>query len=517
MSETSGFFNAELVNNEPDRSYEATDFANYYANLIGNGVFANPTNQLQVYADTEDTNSVKVSPGNAYINGYWYKLSEEMTIKFDSNSSTTPMWYSLNLQLNLTTREISIIVVSYPKSNTKPEPAVSRTDKIYELCLSQIKVKPGDVYIQNSDIYDLRFNENYCGIVAGLVKQISTRDLFSQYNSIFNTWLEEQRFMLERTPAGKLQSQILNLAESHGILDCKFDQISGSLIPDESEFLCSKEYLELPTSIPYNEQENYNYMVYYTSEYAKDYNESDFPYTNKGVNGYDGWGNFFKFFDDKNSFEDDCISIEIPGRYKMSVTINGSFEILLNEGNSNSSVPVAITPGIFLKTHVRDDNRVFPVSRKKLNLIPKTKTRVELNVSRNFVFEVSEEDISMPVFDLSQVGLFSGYFINSYGLNEDIIFTKLPSFDITIEPIKLNVGIPQDLIGFVNVSKEEYDTLVSEGKATQDTLYFVQNKNKIEMYLGEIKLSGGGSAPVNISAYAGKTLAGKVTTITQEE
>ena len=51
----------------------------------------------------------------------------------------------------------------------------------------------------------------------------------------------------------------------------------------------------------------------------------------------------------------------------------------------------------------------------------------------------------------------------------------------------------------------------------ENTLYLVKNGSEADVYLGDIKLSGGGSAPVSISAYAGKTLAGKVTTITQEE
>ena len=516
MAETSGFFNAELVNNEPDRSYEATDFANYYANLIGNGVFANPTNQLQVYADTENTNSVKVKSGNAYINGYWYKLSEDMTIKFEVNSSSTPMWYGLNLQLNLTTREISIIVVSYPKSNTKPEPVVSRTDKIYELCLAQIKVKQGERYIQNSDIYDLRFNENYCGIVAGLIKQISTENLFSQYGSIFSNWLEEQRFMLEKTPAGKLQAQILNLSESQGILDCKFDQMSGSIIPNKSTFLAQRT-LNLPDSvIDSDDGENYDEMVYYTyySAHLYEYQgKSDFPYLHKNNEGYNGWGNFFRFYNEEAISENakNGVSIQNSGRYKITISINGDLELMV----SDSDTLITLTPGAFLSTYVRNDNMVMPVGRKEISLTSGVKKTISLNLSRNFVFEVSEEDISL-IDNKSKTFLRFGYFINTHGDNGDIKFFKLPTFDVTIEPIKLNVGIPQDLIGFVNVTKEEYDTLVSEGKATQDTLYFVQNNNKIEMYLGEIKLSGGGNIPVSTSVYT-QSLTGYVSAVTKEE
>ena len=67
---------------------------------------------------------------------------------------------------------------------------------------------------------------------------------------------------------------------------------------------------------------------------------------------------------------------------------------------------------------------------------------------------------------------------------------------------------------FAFISKSDYDALTEKGTKT---LYFVENNGKIEMYLGEIKLSGSGNVPVNTSVYVGKTLVGTVSTITTEE
>ena len=48
--ERSSFFNAELKGEEYDRVYLAEDYARYFASFIGNGVFADPSNNLQVQA-----------------------------------------------------------------------------------------------------------------------------------------------------------------------------------------------------------------------------------------------------------------------------------------------------------------------------------------------------------------------------------------------------------------------------------------------------------------------------------
>ncbi len=42
--ERSSFFNAELVDEKYDRTYNAEDFARYFASFIGSGIFPNPTN-----------------------------------------------------------------------------------------------------------------------------------------------------------------------------------------------------------------------------------------------------------------------------------------------------------------------------------------------------------------------------------------------------------------------------------------------------------------------------------------
>ena len=52
MAVNSYFFNAVLNDGVYDRIYNAEDVTSYLANIVGNGVFPNPSTQLQVRAGT---------------------------------------------------------------------------------------------------------------------------------------------------------------------------------------------------------------------------------------------------------------------------------------------------------------------------------------------------------------------------------------------------------------------------------------------------------------------------------
>ena len=212
MPETSGFFNAQLVEGEPDRAYEATDFANYYANLIGNGVFANPSNQLKAVSNEFDGLSIRLTAGNAYINGYWYNLSEDIILDFESNNSAVTRWDNIIISLDLNLRQISAKVVKGTSGAYRPTPVLIRDEFEYQLCIAQVSILKGMTKITDSQIYDLRGDTRVCGWVTGLVNQIDTTDLFSQYDSEFSDWFNTIQNKLSDNTAGKLQAQIDELS-----------------------------------------------------------------------------------------------------------------------------------------------------------------------------------------------------------------------------------------------------------------------------------------------------------------
>lgn len=206
MAETSGFFEARLneETEEYDRLYYAEQFANYFKLFIGNGVFIQDSNQLQV--ESVAGMNIKVNPGWGFINGYWYNNSEELNITIPVNTFTVDRYDLVVLRKDLALREISIV---YLENETN----IRRDGNYYDLALAKIRIPVGSASISNSNITDKRPDEEVCGFVKGLVDIITTDALFNQFTAQFNEWFTDIKEKLEEDPAGNLQAQIGNLGE----------------------------------------------------------------------------------------------------------------------------------------------------------------------------------------------------------------------------------------------------------------------------------------------------------------
>lgn len=207
MAENSGFFNASKTGESYDKSYDASDFARYFAKLIGNGVFVDPADQLRVSAKNGLT--VTVNAGSAFIDGYWYELDEDKEFTFAPNATSYPITSLIVCGLNKSERKISTYVRD-AVSSIDPK----RDSNITELVLCSAVIDVGSSTITDANITDQRPFDQYCGFVAGAVEQIKTGELFSQFTDAFNTWFDSIKGKLGDDPATALQEQIDELAGS---------------------------------------------------------------------------------------------------------------------------------------------------------------------------------------------------------------------------------------------------------------------------------------------------------------
>lgn len=206
MAEKSGFFNArEAEDGTYDREYDGEQFAEYFANFISNGVYANPANQLKVVFDDSPSKPfvVVVRRGKAYIDGYWYELTEDMEITIPVNTKAYIVKDVIRCILDKAERKISIVleedvISDYPVNNKTR----------HDLVLSTIVVQPNASKLNVKDIADKRPDKTYCGFVTGVIDQIDTAELFQQYDDAFQEWFNEMKNQLSTDAAGNLQTQI---------------------------------------------------------------------------------------------------------------------------------------------------------------------------------------------------------------------------------------------------------------------------------------------------------------------
>ena len=258
--ENSSFFNAIIQNGVPDRLYKADMFASYFSSFIGNGVFPNPSTNLQVVA-TDNNMTVRVKAGKAFINGYYYNNDDDLILTIDNADGILHRIDSIVIRLDFINREIKAYVKKGTFSNSPNKPELQRDDDRYELCLADIKINAGAIKITQSNINDNRLNSELCGLVTGTVDQVDTTTLYNQlqahieeksidmknwieeakeyfsnwlsttqteYNDNFNSWFDEIKGTLEGDVAGNLLVKINELEEVVNNLDLVASKVTMS-------------------------------------------------------------------------------------------------------------------------------------------------------------------------------------------------------------------------------------------------------------------------------------------------
>lgn len=188
MAISYGFFNS--VNG--DRLYNADDISNYFLKLISNGVFATPSNAMQVQAVSGM--SVNVSAGWGFINCKWLNNDAPYTLTLDAADIVLNRIDRIVMRLNADSshRNMELAIIKGTPDATPTAPALTRvTGGVWELSLAQIYVGANVTEITQANITDERPDTSVCGYVTGLIDQIDTANLFAQYNAAFNEWFND--------------------------------------------------------------------------------------------------------------------------------------------------------------------------------------------------------------------------------------------------------------------------------------------------------------------------------------
>lgn len=194
--ERCGFFDANLTGEEYDRVYLASQFAAYFASFIGNGVYADKSNKLQVVERDTQGMAVDVLAGQGWINGYWYENTDVMSLPIDIADGVLNRIDSVVLRLGFSERNMWLAIKKGAPAITPSVPELLRNADYYELQLATISIPASSIKITQSQITDTRLNKEVCGWVTGVVDQIDTTTLFDQFNTYYNEFkaIHEQSY-----------------------------------------------------------------------------------------------------------------------------------------------------------------------------------------------------------------------------------------------------------------------------------------------------------------------------------
>lgn len=186
MAERSGFFNALRVNGEYDRKYNANDYSDNLAVIIGNGVLRSENDDLRV---TASGMVVTVAAGRAWIEGHFYRNDAPLSFTAVTAPAGGSRWDRIMLRLDNSVAERNIalryVQGTAADSPTKPEPV--RSGSIFELVLADIFVGTNATSVTATDT---RSDATLCGWVYSVAGDNS---FFTSLDNAFTTWFAQTK------------------------------------------------------------------------------------------------------------------------------------------------------------------------------------------------------------------------------------------------------------------------------------------------------------------------------------
>ena len=200
MTISSYFFNALKVNDTYDRVYNAEDVTSYLDKIVGDGVFPNPSNQLQVTA--RGGMSVAVNAGQGWIDGHKMINSAALPLTLAASDVLLNRVDRVIFYVDHTAREMGIEVKQGTPATNAVAPALVRNSTRYEMGLATVAVGKGVSSITQANITDTRGDSAVCGFVQGLIQQADTSTLFNQWDAagqqMVDQWDAAGAQMIER-------------------------------------------------------------------------------------------------------------------------------------------------------------------------------------------------------------------------------------------------------------------------------------------------------------------------------
>ena len=220
--EKSGFFDAKLVGDAYDRVYNASSFANYFSSFIGNGVFAGKYNDLAVLPANTPDMTVRVLPGQAWINGYWYENANDgdkvFTVK-PAAGQYKNRYDAVVVRLDLNERKVSLELKQGAPGKTPHEPTATRSGGVWELVLAYILVNYGTSSITSDLVTDTRSNNVLCGYAHGVIDQVDTTTIFNQLQAQTSKAVSDSQAAVDKAISSLQSAQASAVSAMNSALD----------------------------------------------------------------------------------------------------------------------------------------------------------------------------------------------------------------------------------------------------------------------------------------------------------
>lgn len=182
----SGFFNS--ING--DRLYDADQMSRIFEGLITDGVYESVGDKLAVQPSSGMT--IQIATGRGWFNKRWVENSTPYTITLEASDVVLSRYAAICVRVDTSeSGRTAQPYVKYSEYGSAPnKPVMTRSETVNEYCLAYVHIGAGVSEITAVDIEDTRGNNDLCGWVTGLIEQLSTTTLFTQWQAAFASWFD---------------------------------------------------------------------------------------------------------------------------------------------------------------------------------------------------------------------------------------------------------------------------------------------------------------------------------------
>lgn len=227
MAEKYLFFDsADPVN--PDRTYNAEEFTDYFSAIITTGVMQGEAEELKVSASGNNMVST-VGTGIAFINGKYYQNDSPLGLTHDTESIGVNRIDRVVIRLDLNTENRYVrafVKKGQPSTNPSP-PSLQRDNIIYEISLARVFITGGQTYIEQNDIIDERGVPEVCPWATSKIIPDTTDALITheENNIVHNVDSDD----MDMTYTEGLLTQIREYKDSDLVKQTNFTYVNGDL------------------------------------------------------------------------------------------------------------------------------------------------------------------------------------------------------------------------------------------------------------------------------------------------
>lgn len=172
-----GFFNS--ING--DRTYDAETFNTFFEGLISSdGVFESVRGGFIVSGATSGL-AVTVDTGKALVNDHWVVNDSVETITLDTAHSILNRWDMIGLVWKSSDRSVELRKTTGAPASAPVKPKPVRNAGEHEIALAYVYVGAGATSVTKANVTDCRYDNNVCGLITGLIKQVDTGTIYRQF------------------------------------------------------------------------------------------------------------------------------------------------------------------------------------------------------------------------------------------------------------------------------------------------------------------------------------------------